>query len=136
MREELLLGRMAPLAASDVRQAWTGEWPGYNQRRLHVEAGAWHGRPVYFSLTGPWNRSARMPSNPPGGTGDLAVRILLVIAILLPIAAAVFLARWNFVHNKGDRAGATRLAALIFSLHMALWVFQSQISNADQSFKY
>jgi hypothetical protein len=120
----------APLAASDVRQAWTGEWPGYNQRRLHVEAGAWHGRPVYFSLTGPWNRSARMPSNPPGGTGDLAVRILLVIAILLPIAAAVFLARWNFVHNKGDRAGATRLAALIFSLHMALWVFQAHFSSA------
>jgi predicted Ser/Thr protein kinase len=120
----------APLAASDVRQAWTGEWPGYDRRPLHVEAGAWHGRPVYFSLTGPWNRSARMPSNPPGGTGDLAVRILLVIAILLPIAAAVFLARWNFVHNKGDRVGATRLAALIFSLHMALWVFQAHFSSA------
>jgi hypothetical protein len=71
-----------------------------------------------------------MPSNPPGGAGDLAVRILLVIAILLPIAAAVFLARWNFVHNKGDRAGATRLAALIFSLHMALWVFQTHFSSA------
>jgi serine/threonine protein kinase len=120
----------APLAASDVRQAWNGEWPGYDRRPLHVEASAWHGRPVYFSLTGPWNRSARMPSNPPGGAGDLAVRILLVIAILLPIAAAVFVARWNFVHNKGDRAGATRLAALIFSLHMALWVFQAHFSSA------
>ena len=43
----------APLAASDMRQAWTGEWPGYKQRPLHVEAAAWHGRPVYFSLTGP-----------------------------------------------------------------------------------
>ena len=120
----------APLAASDVRQAWTGEWPGYNQRPLHVEAAAWHGRPVYFSLTGPWNRSARMPSSAPGGPGELATRILMVIAILLPIVAAAFLARWNFVHGKGDRPGAMRLAVLIFSLHMALWVFQAHFSSA------
>jgi serine/threonine-protein kinase len=120
----------APLAASDVRQAWTGEWPGYNHRPLHVEAGAWHGRPVYFSLTGPWNRSARMPSSTAGGAGDLAARILTVIAILVPIFAAVFLARWNIVHGKGDRPGAIRLAALIFALHMALWVFQAHFSSA------
>jgi hypothetical protein len=119
----------APLAASDVRQAWSGEWPGYNQRPLHVEAGAWHGRPIYFSLTGPWNRSARMPSNAPKGAGDLAARILLVLVILLPIFAAVFLARWNFIHNKGDRPGAIRLAFLIFSLHMAVWVFQAHFSS-------
>jgi predicted Ser/Thr protein kinase len=120
----------APLAASDVRQAWTGEWPGYNQRPLHVEAAAWHGRPVYFSLTGPWNQSTRMPSSTPGGAGQLVTRILIVIGILLPIFAAVFLARWNFVHGKGDRPGAIRLAALIFALHMALWVFQTHFSSA------
>jgi hypothetical protein len=119
----------APLAASDLRQAWSGEWPGYKQRPLHVEAGAWHGRPIYFSLTGPWNRSARMPSNAPKGAGDLAARILVVLVILLPIFAAVFLARWNFIHNKGDRPGAIRLAVLIFSLHMAVWVFQAHFSS-------
>ncbi len=57
-------------------------------------------------------------------------RILLVIAILLPIGAAVFMARWNFVHGKGDRRGAMRLAVLIFSLHMALWLFQAHFSSA------
>ena len=40
------------------------------------------------------------------------------------------MARWNFVHGKGDRRGAMRLAVLIFSLHMALWVFQAHISSA------
>ncbi len=39
----------ASLAASDVRQAWSGEWPGYRNRPLHVEAATWHGRPVFFS---------------------------------------------------------------------------------------
>jgi serine/threonine protein kinase len=120
----------APLAASDVRQAWSGQWPGYKNRPLHVEASAWHGRPVYFSLTGPWNRSSRMPSSTPGGASDLVQKILMIIALLLPIMAAVFLARWNFVHGKGDRRGALRLATLMFSLHMALWVFQTHFSSA------
>jgi serine/threonine-protein kinase len=119
----------ASLAASDVRQAWTGEWPGYKSRPLHVEAAAWHGRPVYFSLTGPWNRSARMPSINNGVGDSLAARILLTIILLIPTLAAVFLARWNFVRGKGDRRGAMRLAILIFGLHMALWVFQAHFSS-------
>jgi hypothetical protein len=120
----------APLAASDARQAWTGEWPGYNHRPLRVEAAAWHGRPVFFSLIGSWTRAARMPSSEPAGAGRLAERILLSIMILVPILAAVFLARWNFVRGKGDRRGAMRLAVLIFSLHMLLWAFQAHFSSA------
>jgi hypothetical protein len=34
------------------------------------------------------------------------------------------------VHGKGDRRGAMRLATLMFSLHMALWVFQTHFSSA------
>jgi predicted Ser/Thr protein kinase len=120
----------ASLAASDVRQAWTGEWPGYNQRPLRVEAAAWHGRPVFFSLTGPWNRPARMPSSESGSAGDFASRIMVAIILLVPILAAVFLARWNFVRGKGDRGGAMRLAMLMFSLHMLLWAFQAHLSSA------
>jgi predicted Ser/Thr protein kinase len=119
----------ASLAASDVRQAWTGEWPGYNHRPLHVEAAAWHGRPVFFSLTGPWNRSTRMPSSEPGGAGQLAERILLSIILLVPFLAAVFVARWNFVRGKGDRRGAMLLATVMFSLHLVLWMFQAHFSS-------
>jgi serine/threonine-protein kinase len=118
----------ASLAASDIRQAWTGEWPGYQHRPLRVEAAAWHGRPVYFSLTGPWNRSGRMPSGPPGGL-NLATRILLAMILFVPITIAVFLARWNVVHGKGDRRGALRLAGLIFTLHIAVWAFTAHFSS-------
>jgi hypothetical protein len=41
------------LASADARAAWTGTWPGSN-RALRVEAAAWRGRPVFFSLIGPW----------------------------------------------------------------------------------
>ncbi len=119
----------ASLAASDVRQAWTGQWPGYRNRPLHVEAATWHGRPVFFSLTAPWNRSARMPSSKPEGAGDVATRILVGLVVFVPFLAAILLARWNFVHGKGDRAGAMRLAILIFGLHLLLWVFKAHFSS-------
>ncbi|MGP0072923.1 MAG: serine/threonine-protein kinase [Bryobacteraceae bacterium] len=119
----------ASLAASDARQAWTGEWPGFNHRPLRVEAAVWHGRPVFFSLIGPWTRAYRMPSSEPAGTSKILTWIFLTVALLLPILAAVFLARWNFVRGRGDRRGAMRLAILIFSLHMALWIFETHISS-------
>ncbi len=116
------------LAASDVRQAWTGQWPGFEQRPLRVEAAALHGRPVFFSLIGPWTPASRMPA-PNLATPQIIVRILLIVVLLSPVLAAVFLARWNFVRGKGDRRGAMRLAVLMFSLHMVLWLFQAHFSS-------
>ena len=124
----------ASLAASDARQAWTGEWPGFNHRPLHVEAAAWHGRPVFFSLIGPWTRAARMPSSEPLGATQIVNRIFLIIILLVPVLAALFLARWNFVHGKGDRRGATRLAILIFFLHLALLPFTAHVSSVGDFF--
>src|SRR5262249_37567709 len=40
------------VVASDTRVAWDGKWPG-TTRPLHVEAAAFHGKPVYFALMGP-----------------------------------------------------------------------------------
>jgi serine/threonine-protein kinase len=122
----------ASLAASDGRQAWSGVWPGFKKRPLHVEAATWHGRPVFFSLTSPWNRSARMPSIDPVSGGALA-RILIAIILLAPMFSAVFMARWNLVHGKGDRRGAMLLASVIFCLHMALWVFEAHFSSVGGS---
>ncbi len=119
----------ASLAASDARQAWTGQWPGYKNRPLHVEAAAWHGRPVFFYLTGPWSRPERMPSSNPGGTGDFIARILLDGILFLPVPAAAFLARRNVIRGKGDRRSALRLAVLIFVLHLALWAFRAHFGS-------
>ena len=116
------------LADSDVRQAWTGQWPGFNHRPLRVEAAAWQGRPVFFSLIGPWTHADRMPTSAPGAS-QVILRILLIVAVLMPIFTAAFMARWNFVHGKGDRKGAMRLAILVFALHMALWIFETHAAS-------
>ncbi len=73
-----------------------------------------------------------MPSSTPGGAGDLATRILLTVILLVPVVAAVILARWNFVRGKGDRCGAMRLAILMFGLHLVLWVFDAHFSSVRQ----
>ena len=49
------------LAASDMRMAWTGNWPG-TARPLRVEAAAFQGKPVFFSLIGDWTKPERMKS--------------------------------------------------------------------------
>jgi len=118
------------LASADLRQAWTGEWPGYKSRPLRVEAAAWHGRPVFFLLSGPWTRAGRMPSSESGGASQVANEILVALVLFVPALAAAFLARFNFVRGKGDRRGAMLLAIVMFSLHMALWAFQTHFSSA------
>ncbi|HTD52676.1 MAG TPA: serine/threonine-protein kinase, partial [Thermoanaerobaculia bacterium] len=49
-----------PLAASDRRAAWEGEYPGLPGVPLRVEAAAYRGRPVFFSTIGPWTRPSMM----------------------------------------------------------------------------
>jgi serine/threonine protein kinase len=48
-----------PLAAADARKAWTGTWPG-SSWPLRVEAASLGGKPVFFSLIGPWDKPTRM----------------------------------------------------------------------------
>ncbi len=42
-----------------ARMAWTGTWPG-STRPMRVEAAAFHGKPVFFSLIGDWTKPQRM----------------------------------------------------------------------------
>jgi Protein kinase domain len=104
------------LAAFDTRVAWDGTWPqsGYP---LHVEAASWRGRPVFFSLTGPWSRPNRTPTdaNKRENTGN----IIVLIVTLLTVAAGVWLAIRNLARGRGDRKNAWRLACIAFTLGMA-----------------
>ena len=112
--------RWAWLAASDTRLAWTGKWPG-TDRPLRVEAASWRGKPVAFSLMEPWTRLDRTPDPPSSSRVDLFFFLWGILAIGI-CAGAALLARRNLVQNRGDRHGAFRLAAWIFSVMMAIWI--------------
>jgi hypothetical protein len=114
------------LATSDSRAAWTGTWPG-SSRPLRIEAAAFAGKPVFFSMTGPWSRPLRMRPDPPTTAGQRARNFLLLAVILSVVAAAALLARRNYVRGRGDRRGALRLAYVVFATLMVLWVCRAHI---------
>ncbi|MFZ0859477.1 MAG: serine/threonine-protein kinase [Candidatus Sulfotelmatobacter sp.] len=108
------------LAASDARVAWTGTWPG-TKRPLRVEAAAFHGKPVFFSLISEWTKPQRMNA-PPDSTGKKVRQMLFLGFVLSLFCGAVFLTRRNYRMGRADREGAFRIAVVMFALEMLLWL--------------
>ncbi len=111
------------LSASDARAAWLGTWPGTNYP-LHVEAAAWRGKPVLFMMVGDWTTPGRMVSSDESFKVKVASVILSLISVLL-LFVAVGVARRNYLRESADMRGAWRLAVLLFSLQIILWIFQA-----------
>lgn len=106
------------IAASDTRAAWDGIWPG-SGRPLHIEAAAWRGKPVYFSLTGTWTEPPRM-KKAEQTRADRASQIIVLSIAAIILFGSVWLAYRNYVRGKGDRIGALRLASLVFVLELLI----------------
>jgi serine/threonine protein kinase len=114
------------LAAPDTRAAWDGAWPG-SGRPLHIEAAARRGKPVFFSLTGPWTKPKRMIADEQTSANKVSQIIGLSIAIVI-FAGAVLLAYRNYSRGKADRQGALRLATLVFAIELSVCLFRSHFS--------
>jgi hypothetical protein len=108
---------------ADERMAWDGRIPEVPDQAVRVEAAAAFGRPVFFSITGPWSRSARTPA--PAGREPLLDRVTsFLTALIMPglMLVGALLARRNVTLGRGDRRGAFRAASAVFLLTMAAWV--------------
>jgi serine/threonine-protein kinase len=121
------------LAAADTRGAWTGSWPG-TTRALRVEAAAFQGKPVFFSLIGDWTKPERMKSTEKKSVGERAGKIIGLIVFCTLLAGSVFLARRNYRQGRGDRAGALRLAAVMFLLEIGLWLCRCHFATLSDTF--
>jgi serine/threonine-protein kinase len=97
---------------SDSKAAWDVD-AQREEARVHVEAAAYHGRPVYFEVQGTW---VRPPAESSGEPLLLIVSLLLSFAVLVAIVVAVVaLVRRNLRMGRGDRRGSLRLALFMFS---------------------
>jgi serine/threonine-protein kinase len=97
---------------ADARAAWNGTLGPYAEK-VRIEAAAHQGRPVYFAMIGSWTRPA-MQQRPPGSDSWTAyVSLVLLSGSLL---AAAVMARRNVHAGRGDRDGALRLGAFIFTV--------------------
>jgi predicted Ser/Thr protein kinase len=109
------------LAASDSRMAWTGTWPG-TTRPLRVEAAAFQGKPVFFSMIGDWTKPEREKSTEKKSLGEQAGRIVGWLVVGSVLVGSALLARRNYRQGRGDRAGALRLASVMFLLEIGLFL--------------
>ena len=117
-----------PLAASEARSAWTGEWPG-TKYPLRVEAASYRGRPVFFKLIGDWVKPDRMTRD----DDPLRKKIGLVVealVVLFLIAGSVVLARRNYLLGKSDIKGVFRLGVAVFILQMVLWACRTHFISS------
>jgi serine/threonine-protein kinase len=97
---------------ADTRAAWNGML-GPQAERVRVEAAAHQGRPVYFAMIGSWTRPA-LEQLPPGSESwEQYISLVLLAGSLL---AAAVMARRNVRAGRGDRDGALRLAAFVFTV--------------------
>ena len=113
--------RQLPLAYADTRAAWEGVFPSQPQMPLRVEAAAYHGRPVYFEMLGPWSKPQRLqPAELDAGSTRFFAIIFSVF--MLVSVTGVALARRNWRLGRGDRKGAFRLAVIMFTLSLLGWL--------------
>ena len=120
------------LASSDTRVAWTGTWPG-TQRPLRVEAAAYRGRPVFFSLIGDWTKPDRMKS-PEDSLVKRAGQIISILLLISLLFGAIYLARKNYRQGRSDREGALRLAFIMFALEILLWLCRTHLVASLSTF--
>jgi hypothetical protein len=114
--------RSTPPFYADARAAWEGTWPGRSDLKVRLEAGGFHGKPVYFEAVFPWTRPVRAGSNLlTGPIRTSLVPIFLVVAAM--IAAVAIFARRNLRAGRGDRRGAFRLSAFVFATMFLAWFF-------------
>ncbi|MEE8586892.1 MAG: protein kinase, partial [Acidobacteriota bacterium] len=113
-----------PPGYADTIRAWRGHYPQRPDSVIRVHAASQSGKPVYFRLLGPWSR----PERTTAVTSSAVARFGAALSILLSaasLAGALLLARRNLRSGRGDRQGATRLAACIFLLSLADWCLRA-----------
>jgi serine/threonine-protein kinase len=113
-----------PRDYADVRAAWEGPLPDQPQYRVRVEAAAYRGRPVSFSIVGPWTRPNRMqpPNRSPVDTLVIGIAFALLVVLC---AAAILFAHRNVRLGRGDIKGATRIAAFVATIGIGSWALAS-----------
>jgi hypothetical protein len=110
------------LVASDTREAWTGTWPGQPDLPLRVEAAAYRGKPVFFTLVATWDTPDRMRGDTSKTSDKVQEGILLGIFGLV-VVAGIVLARANVRAGRSDWKGAARLAMFMFVLSFLAMAF-------------
>jgi serine/threonine-protein kinase len=100
-----------PPVPFDTRTTWTGTYAPDRTELVTVQAAWWRGRPVYF------NPDEAAPQFRYSSGWWVTVSLIVVVLI-----GGATVTHHNFRLGRGDRAGATRLAAFTFCSTMLSWL--------------
>lgn len=124
-----------PLAATDVRAAWKGTYPGNPNLPIRVEAAAFHGRPMHFEIVWPSSKPTRMAES---SQSSLARRLADMGGPLLDtliLALGIWLARYNWKAGRGDLPGAARLGIFMASVSLVKWLLSAhQVADPPEEY--
>ncbi len=121
-----------PPVDSDARAAWTGSLAERPDIPMRIEAAAYRGMPVYFELIGPWTRPSRMQPYQESA-GQRVFLVTFIIVFLAVLAGSALTVRRNLRLGRGDRRGASRLAAFVFAAWAVEWFFGAHhVPNFDE----
>jgi hypothetical protein len=109
-----------PQFHADRRFAWTPA-DGAGEEAVRIEAASFGGRPVAFAVVYPWSVPDRQMASirSPGERIGNLMGVLIFCGVML---GGGLVARRNLRLERGDTRGATRLAAAVTTLLMAVWV--------------
>ncbi len=118
--------RWVPPVYADERAAWTGVYPDRPSIAIHIEAAAFNGKPVFFQIFEPWSPTTLMPRGISGA--QRFTNLMVVAAALALLGGALLLLRRNIALGRGDRAGASRLAIVLFAFNVTAGLLSAEHS--------
>jgi hypothetical protein len=97
-----------PQHAYDERLAWDGTNPARPDQKVHIEAAAFRGQPVYFETIYPWDQPTRQAQEAESNSQRVFV-ISVIIVFLIALVGSALIARRNLRLGRSDIRGALRL---------------------------
>jgi serine/threonine-protein kinase len=91
-----------PPVPVDERRAWMGAYPGRPEWPLHIEAGSFHGSPVYFRCVPPWDCPPTEAAW--GGGNEVSPFAGWALEVTLLLVGSLF-ALWNLRRERVDLRG-------------------------------
>jgi hypothetical protein len=106
--------------AIDTQHAWTGTYDDDRADVVHVEAAFFHGRPVFFEVTGATGAAQTTPT-----PRIVFVTVAFFVLVVGCLGAAALTAWHNIRLGRSDRRGSVGLTALVFALIMLAWALSA-----------
>lgn len=125
-----------PPHETTARAAWEGSYPDQPDFKIHIEAGAFEGKPVYFEIFDAWDQQ-REEQTSLARFRQRALLVLLLAIFITVLVGSALLALRNVKLGRGDRKGAFRLAAFLLVVFFLRWLFTSHhVATEAEAFNF